>query len=154
MAMPPATSGDGIHVVGNGNTVALEHRLRQRRVTASTSPGNIQHADHEHRRRLGQGQPAGRRHGSTGYAATRSPATRRTSNGGIGFEISGGTVGYGKPAEEQREQRRELGSGTENTGAEYSLLNYVKNNAGGNKADNIVVPKTAAPTKCTAFPTT
>jgi len=33
------------------------------------------------------------------------------------------------------------------------MMNYVKNNGGGNKADNIVVPQ-ASPAKCTPFPAT
>ena len=35
-----------------------------------------------------------------------------------------------------------------------AFLNSVRNAGGGNKADNIVTPKTGAPTKCTAFPAT
>ena len=42
----------------------------------------------------------------------------------------------------------------ENAGAEYLLLNSVRNDGGGNKADSITVPKTSSPTKCTAFPAT
>ena len=64
--------------------------------------------------------------------------------------MSGGTsVG---PNRLKNNQSNSAASGTENGGGEYVLLNYVKNDGGGNRADGIVVPKTSAPVKCPAFP--
>jgi hypothetical protein len=75
---------------------------------------------------------------------------RANANGGKGFDVSGGTsVG---PNRLKNNQSNSAASGTENGGGEYVLLNYVKNDGGGNRADGIVVPKTSAPVKCPAFP--
>jgi hypothetical protein len=77
---------------------------------------------------------------------------RANANGGKGFDVSGGTGAA--PNRLKNNQSNSAGSGTDNGGGEYVLLNYVKNDGGGNKADGIVVPKTSAPVKCPTFPAT
>ena len=74
---------------------------------------------------------------------------RANANGGSGLTRCGTSVG---PNRLKNNQSNPAASGTENGGGEYVLLNYVKNDGGGNRADGIVVPKTPAPVKCPAFP--
>jgi parallel beta-helix repeat protein len=125
-----ANAGDGIEVVGNSNVAINTNTV------GSNGKGN-----------LGAGIKI------TGYGNSLTGNTA-SANGGNGFEVSGGSSTYPNLLKNSVSNAGSSGSSTENTGAEYSLFNYVKNNAGGNKADNIVVPKTTAPTKCTAFPAT
>src|SRR4026209_762673 len=77
---------------------------------------------------------------------------RANASGGNGFDVSGGPSAA--PNRLKNNQSNTAGSVTENGGGEYVLLNYVKNDGGGNKADGIVVPKTSAPVKSPAVPAT
>ncbi len=84
---------------------------------------------------------------------------RASDNGGDGFDVGGGSSSaLANKLKNNQSNLTGVGGTKENTGAEYRLLNWVKNNAGGNKADGIVVPKTTSPTKCnsaaTQFPAT
>ncbi len=77
------------------------------------------------------------------------------ANGGDGFDVSGALTSA--TANKLKKDVSNTGasvSDKENAGVEYRLLNYIKNDGGGNKADNIVIPKTSAPAKGALFPAT
>jgi parallel beta helix pectate lyase-like protein len=78
---------------------------------------------------------------------------KASANGGDGFDVSGGTsaVPGANSLKSNQSNTGSSGGSGENTGAEYKLLNFVKNNGGGNKADGTTVPTAA---KCPTFPAT
>jgi uncharacterized repeat protein (TIGR01451 family) len=89
---------------------------------------------------------------SVAASKTRLESNTANKNAGDGFNLSGGTSGANQLKSNQSNQGS-AGGARENTGAEYRLLGTIKS-LGGNKADNIAVPKTSKPTKCPTFPST
>ncbi len=79
---------------------------------------------------------------------------RARANAGDGLDVSGGTLAAPNRLRQNQSNTGGAGGNAENGGAEYRLLNVVNNAGGGNKADNVVVPKVSAPAKCPAFPAT
>jgi hypothetical protein len=119
-----ANGGDGIDVSGSGNTLT-------KNVAGDKGKGN----------------------GGDGIKVANGGNTlnenKANANTGNGFNIAGGN-GTPNSLNKNVANSGSAGSATENGLAEFRLLNTVKNNNGGNKADNIEVPKTSAPTKCNA----
>jgi hypothetical protein len=123
-----ANSGDGIDVAGSGNTLT-------KNVAGDKNKGN----------------------GGNGIlvvgASNSLTENKANANKGDGFNLSGALTSA--TANLLKNNVSNTGNSgdvsLENVGAEYRLLNYIKNNGGGNKADNITIPKTS-PTKCPLFP--
>jgi parallel beta-helix repeat protein len=76
---------------------------------------------------------------------------KASKNGGDGLDVMGGTAAASNKLKSNQSNQGSAGSSRENAGFEYRLLDVVKN-LGGNKADNIAVPKTTLPKKCEEFP--
>jgi hypothetical protein len=145
-------TGDGIHAVGNGNLVSEAGTFANggdgidvagasntvtKAVAGDSGKGNAQ---------------AGIRHAGAGNTINQGKAS---GNGGSGYHLSGGTAASPNKLKNNLSNTGASGNTKlENTGPEYLLLNTVRNDGGGNKADSITVPKTTSPTKCTAFPAT
>ena len=132
--------GQGIVVAGSGNTVR-DNRVRGNTLNGLLVTGN----QNSLRSNLAQGNT------QDGFAmlgtATPCRTIRRTQNGGDGFDIRGtGNILRGNAS-----NQGSAGGSNENTGAEFNL-GAAAINQGGNKADNIGVPKTTAPVKCPTFP--
>jgi hypothetical protein len=72
----------------------------------------------------------------------------------FGFDISGGTSSKPNRLRSNASNNGSSGGSSENDGFEWQLLDYVKNESGGNKADGVGIPKTTVPTKCSQFPAT
>ncbi len=126
-----ANGGDGIDVTGNTNRLL-------KNVAGDSGKGNG--ADGIH---------------LAGSGATiqenKASSNKTTSTTGDGFDISGGVSAAPNKLKNNSSNTGSSGSSThENGGAEYRLLNYVRNDGGGNKADGVVVPKTTSPVKCNA----
>ena len=79
---------------------------------------------------------------------------RTNANRGDGISVAGGTQPAPNRLKSNQSNTGLSGSGTENGGGEYRLVNYVTNFGGNNRADNAIVPKTTAPAKCAPFPAT
>ena len=142
---------DGVHVVGNSNTL--------NGIDAYNNGGDgIDVAGNGNILTSNVAGDKGKGNGGSGFrvAGVSNSLTSNTAaaNKGDGFTISGaGTSATANLLKSNVSNTGNSGDLTlENGGAEYSLLNYVKNNGGGNQADGIVVPKTTAPTKCTVAP--
>jgi hypothetical protein len=81
--------------------------------------------------------------------------SRASANKGDGWDVSGGVMGSPNKFKSILSNTGSSGSATlENAGSEFRLVGYVLNNGGGNKADNVAIPKTTAPVKCNLFPAT
>ena len=147
-------TGDGVEVNGNTNTLS-EIKAYANGGWGILVNGNSNSLSKNVAGDKGKGNGKGIKVAGVGNRLTENKASANTGNG---FEISGGTNNNANNANWLKSNVSNSGNSgvvdTENGGAEYSLLGYVKNDGGGNKADNIVVPKTTAPTKCTAFPAT
>ena len=126
-----ANRGDGLEVIGNGNQLI-------KNVAGDRAKGN----GGDGIRVAGTTQPADREQVTRQRAATAS------------------TSAAARPAPLPTSSRRTRAipghrrSDTENGLNEFRLAGFVKNDGGGNKADNIGIPKTSAPTKCPTFPNT
>jgi uncharacterized repeat protein (TIGR01451 family) len=142
---------DGVFVAGNANTV--------REVTAYANVGNgILATATNHQLLKNTLGDIGKGNGIDGVKVTGSGVlvqeNRARANAGDGFDISGGTAAAPNRVGSNQSNTGASASNTENGGAEYRLLNVINNAGGNNKADNIVVPKTTAPPKCSTFPAT
>lgn len=76
---------------------------------------------------------------------------KSNKNSGIGFDIGGGSSAKPNRLKSNASNNGSAGSSSENGGAEFRLIDWVKNET-GNKADNIAIPKTTSPLKCAQFP--
>jgi hypothetical protein len=124
-----ANTGNGISVAGNNNQLL-------KNVAGDVGKGNAGDGI----RLVGWGNLA--------------DGNKARSNTGNGFNVSGGTSGSPNKLRNNQSNTGASGSPSENQQAEYVWLGWVKNQGGGNKADNITVPKTSNPPKCPAFPAT
>jgi hypothetical protein len=143
--------GDGVHVVGNSNVLS--------EITAFANGGDgFDVAGATNTLSTNTGGDGGKGNGQSGFrvagAGNLAQANRANANGGDGFTITQGTAASPNRLKSNESNTGTSGSTLENKGAEYRLTNSVKNDSGGNKADSIGIPKTTAPTKCTAFPGT
>ena len=145
-------TGDGIHVVGDSNLVSEPGAF------ANGGDGiDVFGASNTLTKPVagdkGKGNGGdGIRIAGAGNSVTEGKAS---ANKGIGYELSGGTAGSPNVLSKDVSNTGNSGdSSLENGSAEFKLLNSVRNNGGGNKADNIVVPKTSSPVKCATFPNT
>ena len=148
-AVVSGNQGIGISVLGNDNLLDTPN------VTKSASHGIQVTGDRNQVLKALAGDKDKGNQGDgirVGGAGNLLQDNRANASGGNGFDVSGGTSAA--PNRLKNNQSNTAGSVTENGGGEYVLLNYVKNDGGGNKADGIVVPKTSAPVKCPAFPAT
>lgn len=133
--------GNGIFVAGSSNTIRDNGRvngntLNGLRVTGSNNSLRSNRAEENT-------QDGFNISGNTNTLQDN----KANKNRGDGFEISGaGNILKGNASNQGAS-----GGSNENSGAEYRLINAAINQ-GGNKADNIGVPKTTAPTKCPTFP--
>lgn len=143
-----SNGGNGIVVEGDGNTVRDVGRidlnaLNGLLVTSNNNQVLKNRAASDNNK--GNGQDGIKVIGSN----NNLEENKANDNGGDGIDVSGGAASATANKLKKNESNQTSAGGTkENTGAEYRLLNWVKNNGGGNKADNVVVPKTSAPTKC------
>jgi hypothetical protein len=81
--------------------------------------------------------------------------SKAAANGADGLNVSGGTQAAPNRLRSNQSNQSNpgaAGSLTENVAAEYRLRDYVTNFGGGNKADNVLVPKGTSPVKCPTFP--
>jgi hypothetical protein len=72
----------------------------------------------------------------------------------FGFDIAAGTSSKPNRLRSNASNNGSSGGSSENDSFEFNLLDYVKNESGGNKADGVGIPKTTVPTKCSQFPAT
>jgi hypothetical protein len=97
------------------------------------------------------GSAASKGNGQHGIQVTGGNNTldsnKANANAGDGFNISGAST----KLRYNQSNTGSSGSTKENVGAEYRLI-VPAINLGGNKADNIGIPKTTAPRKCPTFP--
>jgi hypothetical protein len=121
--------------------------------TASTSPATRTRSPKPVVGDKGKGNGAdGIRIAGTGNSVTEG---KSSANKGNGYELGGGTGGSPNVLSKDVSNTGNSGDASlENTGAEFKFLNSVRDSGGGNKADNIVVPKTSSPAKCATFPNT
>ena len=144
--------GDGLHLVGNGNVV--------------TEPGafanggdGIDITGTSNALSKGTAGDSGKGNGGDGVrisgAGNSVNESKASANGGNGYNVSGGSAASPNKLKKSVSNTGVSGNTKlENAGAEYVLLNSVRNDGGENKADSITVPKTSNPTKCTTFPAT
>jgi hypothetical protein len=138
--------GNGITVAGAGNTVRDNGRVEMNggHGIAVSGAGNTV-----------KGNTAGSASKGNGGAGVNVTAggnllesNKASANVGAGFAISGGGAGNPNVLKGNQSNAGSAGSKTENTGAEYVLLNGVRS-TGSNKADNVTVPSAS---KCPQFP--
>jgi hypothetical protein len=133
--------GNGVLVQGAGNTVRDNGRVNANGLNGIlvSGTGNIVRSN--------------RSDGNTqdGFNVTGNSNTlqdnKANKNVGDGFEVAG----TGNKLKGNASNQGNPGGSSENGGAEYNLLSSAVNQ-GGNKADNIGIPKTSAPAKCPTFP--
>jgi hypothetical protein len=106
-----ANGGDGIDVEGSSNALS-------KNVAGDKGKGNI---------------GSGIRVNGASNSLTENKAS---ANAGDGFVISGALTS----ATANLLKNNQSNTGTENTGAEYRIANWIKNNAGGNKVDGTTLP--------------
>jgi hypothetical protein len=140
--------GVGVRVTGNGNTVTGADAY-------NNAGGGVSVTGNNNTLSKNVAGDKGKGNGLNGFTVAGSGNTLSenvaSTNGAIGFAISGGTVVSPNSIKKNVSNPGAPGSATENAGAEWSILDVVFNNGGGNKADNIEVPRTTAPAKCTTF---
>ena len=138
--------GNGITVAGSGNTVRDNSRVEQNggHGIAVSGAGNTIKGN--------TAGSAGKGNGADGVNVTAGgnllESNKSSANLGAGFAISGGGAGDPNVLKANQSNAGSAGSKTENTGAEYVLLNSVRS-TGSNKADNVSIPSAS---KCPQFP--
>ena len=149
-------TGDGIHVVGNSNTISEPDALANGGDGIDVSgAANIVTKAVAGDKGVGNGGDGIRVVYVGPGNSNNVNQSKASANKANGFELSGGTSGAPNILTSDVSNTANSGDASyENVGAEFKLANYVKNVSGGNKADNIVLPKTSSPTKCTTFPGT
>jgi len=133
--------GHGILVAGSGNTIRDNGRVNRNAlhgllVTGSHNTLRSNRADENAQDGL-----------HISGASNTLQDNKANKNGGDGFDISGA----GNTLKGNASNQGASGGSNENRGAEYNV-GATAINQGGNKADNIGVPKTTAPVKCPTFP--
>ena len=137
--------GNGILVDGTLNTIKSNGRLNQNGLNglAVTGVENTVQSNAAEQNALG------------GFIVTAAgnllQDNKSSKNAGIGFDIGGGTSAKPNRLKSNASNNGSAGSSSENGGAELRLIDWVKSE-GGNKADNIAIPKTTSPLKCSQFP--
>jgi hypothetical protein len=146
-----ANQGDGVRVTGDGNLIreckAFANAANGISVTGSANQLIKNTAGDVSKGNGGDGiHVAG--------AGNLLDSNRASANTGDGLEVRGGSALAPNRLKANQSNMGSPGSSKENTGIEYRLADRVQNFGGGNKADNITVPKTSSPQKCPAFPAT
>jgi hypothetical protein len=147
-------TGDGIHVVGNSNTISEPDALANGGDGIDVSgAANIVTKAVAGDKGVGNGGDGIRVVYVGPGNSNNVNQSKASANKANGFELSGGTSGAPNILTSDVSNTANSGDASyENVGAEFKLLNYVKN-GGSSKADNIAVPKTSSPVKCnTTFP--
>lgn len=156
-AAPLAGVGDGngaegIYVQGDGNV------LEENKVFKNTGDGITVVGSVNLLKKNVAGSKEGKGNGGNGIQVTGSANDLQDNvadaNALDGFTISGGLSSADANTLQKNKSNKPGTAASENLGAEYRLLDFVKNNRGANAADGITVPKTTAPTKCVTFPAT
>jgi len=140
-------AGNGIAVAGDGNTIRDNARVDQngKNGILVSGSGNLIKGNTA-------GSSAGKGNQQDGFHVTGPGNTfdsnRSSANLGDGFDIAGGTAAQPNILKGNQSNQNNSGSTKENVGPEYRLLGTIKS-LGGNKADNVSIPKS---TKCRSFP--
>jgi hypothetical protein len=149
---------DGIHVVGDSNLISEPGAFANGFTNGVANGGDgIDVAGKSNTILKAVAGDSGKGNGGDGvHVAGQKNLIRESkasSNTGDGYDVSGATTSA--DANLIRADSSNTGSSgsssLENKGAEYRLLNYVKNDSGGNKADSVGIPVS---TKCPSFPNT
>jgi len=140
--------GNGVRVDGTLNLIKSNGRLNQNTLSGLAGAGSDNTI---------QSNAADDNSGS-GFAISGSgnffQDNKASKNTLFGFDISGGTSSKPNRLRSNASNNGSSGGSSENDSFEFNLLDYVKNESGGNKADGVGIPKTTVPTKCSQFPVT